>query len=139
MTPRQSVERECELHGHAKMISKCVALLNGEPVADAFLLVIGGPAAGTFLDGREGGHGGYWPRAWALRAFLYAWDSAATPAVLSAIRDDSWRVREAAAKVIARHRLDDGLEVLADLEHDPVGRVRTAALRARRRLTENGS
>lgn len=139
VTPRQSIERECERLGLPEMVSNCIALLNKQPVGDAFLFVVGGPAARTVLDGREGGPGGYWPRAWALRAFLYAWDSAATSTVLRATGDESWRVREAACRVIARHRLDDGLETLTHLEHDPVERVRTAALRARRRLTQTGS
>jgi hypothetical protein len=139
VTPRQSIERECELLGVPHVVSNCIALLKKQPGDDAFLFVIGGPAARTVLDGREGGPGGYWPRAWALRALRYAWDGAATSSVLRATGDESWRVREAACRVIESHQLDEGLETLAALEHDPVERVRTAALRARRRLTETGS
>ena len=59
--------------------------------------------------------------------------------MLGAADDASWRVREAVAKVIARHQLDDGFDAIAHLERDPVERVRTAAGRARRRLSESGS
>ncbi|MDP9164606.1 MAG: HEAT repeat domain-containing protein [Actinomycetota bacterium] len=136
VTPRQSVTSECERVGVAAVVSQCLGLLQRGDVDDAFLFVVGGPAAQPVLDGREGGPDGYWPRVWALRALLYAWDGTAEPAVLEATADVSWRVREAAARVIARYQLDNGLESLAQLQHDPVPRVRTAAMKARRRLIE---
>jgi hypothetical protein len=100
------------------------------------LFVIGGPTARNILEGREGGVGGYWPRVWALRALLYAWDDSAASVVVGAVTDESWRVREMAAKVVARRGLDEGLESMVVLADDPVPRVRAAAQRARVRLTE---
>jgi len=135
VTPRARVERECERVGRAVVVSKCVDILNRRGADSAFLHVIGGPAADTILDGREGGVGGYWPRTWAVRALLYAWQDSAIPAVLAAITDDSWRVREMAAKVVARHQIDSALEAIVQLARDDHPRVSAAAARALQRLT----
>lgn len=88
-------------------------------------------------------HGGasgpdYWLRVWALRGLLWLWEPAATSAVVRALADDAWRVREMAAKVAARHVLDDALPVLLHLRDDPVKRVSAAAERAITRLTAMG-
>ncbi len=56
--------------------------------------------------------------------------------MLNALRDDAWRVREMALKVVARHRLDEALETVATLQEDPVPRVRAAAHRAQVRLAQ---
>ncbi len=136
MTPRQSVDAACARVGVSGVVTLCVAILGGEEVDPAFLLVIGGPGARNVLDGREGGVTGCWPRTWALRALLYAWDEQASAMVLAATTDEHWRVREMAAKVIAKHQLDEGLEAVGHLRADPVPRVRAAAARAQRRLTE---
>lgn len=135
VTPRQSVEGEVERVGLDSVVSQCIAVLVRAEAADGFLLVIGGPGAHTVLDGREGGVAGYWPKAWALRALLYAWQDRAAPAVLDAITDPSWRVRELAARVIGRHRIDAGLDALMSLVGDPIARVRRAGVKAREQLT----
>jgi hypothetical protein len=62
----------------------------------------------------------------AIRGLLWAWDSA----VSIALRDESWRVREMAAKV-ARHLVGDALPAVVELRDDPVPRVRAAAQRER--------
>jgi HEAT repeat protein len=67
---------------------------------------------------------------------LWVWDSSATPSIVEALADEAWRVREMAAKVVARHLVDDALPGLTALDNDPVPRVRAAASRALRRLTE---
>ena len=72
----------------------------------------------------------YWLRVWAARGLLYAWDDQAVGSVAAALDDESWRVREMAAKVAARHGLGDLVTGLAGLRDDPVPRVRTAATRA---------
>ncbi len=61
------------------------------------------------------------------------------PAVMAALGDDEWRVREMAAKVVARHQLGDALLIVADLCNDPNQRVRAAPSRALVHLTENGA
>lgn len=130
MSPRQSVAAECERRGHAAVVSGCVDLLEGREADDALVLALGGPAAQRVLAGKEGGKGGYWPRVWAARGLLHAWADEAAPAIARATTDDAWRVREMAAKVIARHQVDYAFAAVARLRGDPVPRVRAAADRA---------
>jgi HEAT repeat protein len=140
LTPRQSIEAECLRRGKPAVISGCIALLEGRgEVDDALILALGGPAAESVLGGAAGGRDGYWPRVWAARGLLYAWHDRAAPAIIRATADDAWRVREMAAKVIARHRVGDALPAVAGLQTDDVPRVRAAAGRAVLILTASGS
>jgi HEAT repeat protein len=66
---------------------------------------------------------------------LWLWDESATAVVVDALTDDAWRVREMAAKVVARHRVDAALGALLGLREDPVARVRTAAVNGIQKLT----
>lgn len=112
----------------------CIDLLEGHEVEGQVVHALGGPPARWALG--EGASGpDYWLRVWALRGLLWHWDDAATAAVITAMSDESWRVREMAAKVAARHRVDEALEELLRLRHDPRQRVRSAAFRAVERLT----
>ncbi|MFC4070567.1 HEAT repeat domain-containing protein [Actinoplanes subglobosus] len=77
----------------------------------------------------------YWLRVWGLRGLLWVWDDSAAPATIAALHDESWRVREMAAKTIAKHQVGDALPTLADMRGDPVERVRRATDRAIRILT----
>jgi hypothetical protein len=140
-TPQQRIVVECASGGRAALINGCVALLAGRPddVDDRLITVLGGDAAGHVLDGGEGGRSGYWPRVWAARGLLHAWDERAaetgtigeaTEAVLGALGDDAWRVREMAARVVAAHRVGQALDAVAALRDDPIPRVRAAAERA---------
>lgn len=52
-------------------------------------------------------------------------------------KDSAWRVREMAAKVVAKRRIGDALPMVAALRDDPVPRVRRAAERALLRLSES--
>lgn len=72
----------------------------------------------------------YWLRVWGARGLLWSWDPPAVDAVRVALTDEAWRVREMAAKVVARHLVDDVQPNVAELVHDPVPRVRAAASRA---------
>jgi len=130
MTPLQSVTAECERRGRAAVVTGCIGLLEGAETDDGLIIALGGPAAQTVLSGREGGRGGYWPRVWAARGLLPIWADHATPAIIAATMDDAWRVREMAAKVIARHQVGDALAAVVALKDDPVPRVRAAADRA---------
>jgi hypothetical protein len=114
ITPRQSIELECARRGEPAVVDGCLRLLAGQPADDGLVFALGGPAARAVLDGGQP----YWLRVWAMRGLLYAW------------ADESWRVRELAAKVIARRGLGDALTGLAALGDDPVARVRAAAGRA---------
>jgi hypothetical protein len=57
-------------------------------------------------------------------------DAAARAAIIQATSDDAWRVREMAAKVIARHRIGDAFTAVAGPRNDHVPRVRAAVERA---------
>jgi hypothetical protein len=145
-TPKQRIAAECARPGGGPaLIAGCVALLGGRPddVDDRLITVLGGEAAGQVLDGAAGGRSGYWPRVWAARALLHAWadpttdpasatepDARRTAAIIGALADDAWRVREMAAKVVARHRVGGAFNAVAPLRDDPIPRVRAAAHRA---------
>jgi hypothetical protein len=133
MTPRQGVEHECARRGVAAVVSGCVDLLAGEPADDELILALGGPPADWVRTGEPPGPA-YWLRVWAARGLLYAWDDSARPAVLRALGDDAWRVREAALKVVARHQLDEASARVDALLDDPSTRVRAAASRTQRAL-----
>jgi hypothetical protein len=130
MTPKQSILMECDRRDRAECVRNCVAILNGGSVDANFLRVIGGPSAESVLDGRDGGVDGYWPRVWAARGLLHVWDDVATDAVIAATTHDAWRVREMAAKVIARHHVAPAIDAVVTLLDDDNARVRTAARRA---------
>lgn len=137
-TPRQSIEQECNRRGKDAVIVGCARLIAGKDTDPELLMALGGPGAEKFLDG--GPHGDtYWLRVWGTRGLLWLWDDSAFDAVSVALDDDAWRVREMAAKVVARHLLGDALPKVAELRNDPVPRVRAAAARAVTVLTEAGA
>jgi hypothetical protein len=121
------------------VVAGCLDILTGRNVDERLLRILGGPAADQVLDGRAGGTAGYWPRVWAARGLLYAWNDTATASIVQATSDEAWRVREMAAKVTARHRIGDGLGAVIMLRDDPVPRVRAAAARAIAVLTASGA
>jgi HEAT repeat protein len=139
MTPRQSVERECARRGEPEVVAACVVLLAGGDVDRAFVFAIGGPAAESVLGPHPRQDQRYFLRVWAARALLYAWDDSARDAVIGALADEHWRVREMAAKVVAKRKLGDALPAVAGLREDPVPRVRAAAARATVVLTAAGA
>jgi hypothetical protein len=138
MTPQQSIERECARRGRTDVIAGCRALLRSEQVDPDLLVALGGPAARKFLDA-EVRADTYWLRVWGARGLLWAWDDAATPEVILAIRDPAWRVREMGLKVTARHALGDLVTEVASARQDPVPRVSNAADRALAVLTASGA
>jgi HEAT repeat protein len=139
MTPRQSVERECARRGEAEVVAACIGLLAGGDADRAFVFAIGGPAAEPVLGPHPRRDQRYFLRVWAARALLYAWDDSAPGAVLAALADESWRVREMAAKVVAKRQLGEALAAVAGMRDDPVPRVRAAAARAVMILTAAGA
>ena len=133
MTPRQRIESECARRGKDAVVDDCIALLRGSTDLGR-LRSLSAAGAYKFADGKE--HDDiYWFRVWAMRGLLWAWDPRATDFVREALRDDAWRVREMAAKVVARHLVGDAHAEVAACRHDPVERVRMAAERALVRLT----
>lgn len=77
---------------------------------------------------------GYFVRAWALRAMLYAWDESASKTVIDALDDEHWRPREMALKVVAKRLVDGDVDAVARRRDDPVPRVQAAARQALGRL-----
>ena len=126
---------ECARRGTGEVVAGCIGLLGRRDADGALILAIGGPGARSVLDGGQQ----YWLRVWAARALLYAWDDSAREAVMDALADEAWRVREMAAKVVARRLLGEALAIVARLRHDPVGRGRLAAERATAILTAAGA
>lgn len=137
MTPQQSILFECDRRSRAEVVRDCVAILQGQRFDDHFLRVLGGPSAETILDDRAGGVHGYWPRVWAARGLLHVWGEVATETIIGATTDESWRVREMSAKVIARHRVRPAVDAVVLLLDDDNARVRAAAARAFRAVAES--
>ena len=133
-SPRRSIEQECARRGRHEVVAGCIDLLNGGEADDGLVLALGGPPARWILDTQQVGSS-YWPRVWAARGLLWTWDDVALASLVRALADDSWRVREMALKVVARHRVDEALTAVAACQDDPVPRVRSAAARALLRLT----
>jgi hypothetical protein len=107
----------------------------GDDVDDDLILVLGGRHAQALLSSEEDPGQRYWLRVWGARGLLWCWDDSATEALLGALDDDAWRVREMALKVVARHHVEEAIEKVAAREADPVARVRSASHRALVRLT----
>lgn len=136
LTPRQSIELECARRGREAVIDGCIAVLEGsaDGVDDTLIVALGGPPAHRILTGESRADAVTWKRVWATRGLLWAWDERATPALGSALSDQSWRVREMAVKVVRRHLLGEHLSAVAALQTDPVVRVRTVAIDTVERL-----
>jgi HEAT repeat protein len=137
-TPRERIEAESARRGSRAFAAGCVGLLTGSTDDPELLRCLGGPGADKFLDGARHDDT-YWLRVWALRGLLWSWHESATDSVCEALRDESWRVREMAAKVVARHLVAEAFRAVADLREDAVPRVRVVADRALVRLTDAGA
>jgi hypothetical protein len=136
MTPRERIQAECARRGKAAVLADCLALLRGETDL-ALLQSVGGQGAAKYFDGKQHDDT-YWFRVWGLRGLLWSWDDSAAPAVRDATTDEAWRVREMAAKVVARHLVAEAGTAVDRLRDDPVPRVRLAAERAVARLIAAG-
>jgi len=121
------------------VVDGCVRLIAGDEVDAELTVALGGPHAEQVLRGQDGGPDGYWPRVWAVRGLLHVWDDVATTAIIEATTDESWRVREMAAKVVARHGVADAFDFVLALRDDPIARVRSASDRAVSLLTAHGA
>ena len=131
-TPRARVAAAVARDGEPAVVDGCVALLRGSATDASLVATIGGDSVDHVMAGGEGGPDGYWPRTWALRALLYAWDPVAEDVVVEACHDDHWRVREMAVKVIVRCELAsaEAAAAVRSLLHDDNHRVAAAAARA---------
>ncbi|RFA09241.1 hypothetical protein B7R54_08385 [Subtercola boreus] len=118
----EAVARE----GAERVARRATSLLAGRYEGEEFLLVVGGTHAEGIVNGAPAL---YWPEVWGARALLYVWDDAATPTVIGALTNQSWRVREMAARVCAAHGVGTARD-LVKLTTDQNPRVRAAAARA---------
>jgi len=138
LTPQQSIEAECARRGKNAVVTGCIHLIDGDYNDTGLIMALGGPGASRLLDGRSHADD-YWFRVWGIRGLLWAWNDSAIGAVRTALSDESWRVREIAAKAVARHLIGDALPGVVELRDDPVPRVRTAANRAVTLLSNAGA
>jgi hypothetical protein len=137
VSPRERIESECARRGKQAVADDCIALLSGATDPE-LLMSLAGAGADRYFDGKEH-HDLYWFRVWALRGVLWSWDPRAAEQVCRALGDESWRVREMAAKVVARHLVGEAVSAVSALSDDPVPRVRAAGARALTRLTAHGA
>ena len=112
--------------GEDTVVLRALSLLAGNNEGEDFLLYVGGEHARGILDGAPVL---YWPELWGTRALLYVWNDTAVEAVIAALNNQAWRVREMATRVaVARGLAVEA--VLTELLTDDVARVRAAAARA---------
>ncbi|WP_285037615.1 HEAT repeat domain-containing protein [Plantibacter sp. ME-Dv--P-095] len=109
-----------------RVVERCVSLLAGRYEGEDFLRVVGGHHAEGILGGAPAL---YWPELWGTRALLHVWDDSATSAVVAALGNQAWRVREMAARVCAERRVGD-VATIAPLLNDDHARVRAGGARA---------
>lgn len=134
-TPRSRIELLCRRHGAPEVADACVRLIIGRDLDPLMRAVFDDAHTDAWLESEVNA---YWLRVWGVRGLLWNWDERAIPPLHSALSDEAWRVREMAAKVVARHLIDSALPFVVDLRGDPVARVRKAAERAVIRLTTQG-
>jgi hypothetical protein len=139
VSPRQSIEAECARRGRGEVVAGCVRLVSGHDADVSLVLALGGPPARRVIDAGADSDLRYWLRVWGARGLLWTWEASATNAIRGALSDPAWRVREMAAKVVARHLVGDLLPAVAGLRDDPVPRVRAAGARAVAVLTHAGA
>jgi len=134
--PTERVTVAVERWGLGEVIQRCISLLSVRRTADLLgvnlelAMVLGAVTdPGWFARGRPPGHL-YWARVWAARALVYVWDGSGSGAIVSALADEQWRVREMAARVVRARGLAVAVEAVVCLVRDDVPRVRVAAARA---------
>ncbi len=129
------MEGECERIGKAAVVAGCIALLRGRRADPGLILALGGRPARWAAGYDELPGPAYWLRVWAARGLLWAWDESATPAILGALTDEAWRVREMATRVAIRHGLVAALPLVKRMaKHDSTARVRNVSERAVEKL-----
>jgi HEAT repeats len=135
MTPAERIGAACDRWGDDEVVRRCAAQLIAGPAAPTgdlldLATVLGGLRDRDFLAGGRPPGNAYWARVWAARALRYVWADSAAPAVIAALDDEHWRVREMALKVVRDRELADAADRLVELLADDTPRVRAAAARA---------
>ncbi|GLZ00563.1 HEAT repeat domain-containing protein [Actinoplanes sp. NBRC 103695] len=133
-SPRQRVEAEVARRGADALVDGCLAMLTGVAVDVDLLVVLAGPMSPRYLDAPVEQQ--YWLRVWPARGLLWApWRDRTASPIAAALSDEHWRVREMAAKVVVRHRVDEAFDAITAMLDDENPRVRHAAARALRTLS----
>ena len=136
MTPVERVEAAVRRWGDQATVRGCAGLLclapGSAPIGDglALAMVLGGLTDPEWLAAGKPPGNAYWARVWAARALRYVWADSAAPAVVAALDDEHWRVREMAAKVVRDRQLGEAADRLERLLTDDTPRVHAAAVRA---------
>lgn len=135
-TPAARVAELAALLGRDAVVAWSADLLAGRVPHDdpdlPPLTWLGGPST-PWLLGLEGEQlqvNAYWVRVWGARGLLHCYEPTAARDVAAALGDEQWRVREMAAKVVARWEVAEAADGLVPLLDDEVPRVRAAAARA---------
>ncbi|WP_256971543.1 HEAT repeat domain-containing protein [Microbacterium esteraromaticum] len=126
LPPKKRLAAAVERYGEPSVVERSLSLLAGNNEGEDFLLYVGGDHAQGILDGAPVL---YWPELWGARALLYVWNDSAAPAIIDAMNNPAWRVREMSARVVAARELSAASELSALLT-DKVPRVRVAAAKA---------
>jgi hypothetical protein len=130
-----------DLIGAEAIMAWCAGLLlattQSEDPSSPSITWLGGEHAAEELAGGGFDRPGqeYWPRVWAARGLFHVWTpgpaaTVATRAIVAALTDPAWRVREMAAKVTRRWLVGDAADALVPLLADSTPRVRVAAASA---------
>jgi HEAT repeat protein len=133
LAPAARVKELARTAGEGKVTDWAGELLTASVVADdpdyPSIVWLGGAHAQALINNNQldDPTHRYWVRVWAARALLHLWSPAQATAVVSALGDDAWRVREMAAKVARKHEVGEAAEALAALVGDPQPRVRAAS------------
>jgi hypothetical protein len=127
-SPHEKVAAMVRRHGEAWVVAYCAGLLDGEdPRLDEEAFVeLGGAYARYELEHDILDH---WPRAWAARAFLYAWSPDVTASLVRALSDPAWRVAENAMRVMAKREIAEGVDDAVLLRNHELPRVRATVVR----------
>lgn len=114
-----------ETLGYPTLVDWAMRLLSQETLPDAE----NDPDI-TLLGGMEAIEP-YMARVWAGQALLHAWHHKAEDAVVVALDDEDWQVREIAAQLVGHHELASHVNKLVEiLTDDAYPHVRIAAARA---------
>jgi len=89
-------------YGEREFAERCAALLSGGNEDADFLEYLGGRASSGAIDGSWPR---YWQRSWGARALEHYWVEGAAASVLQGLGDESWRVRMVCARVCAIREL----------------------------------
>lgn len=126
LPPQKRIEVAVNKYGEEEVVAGAVSLMRGNNEGEVFLLYVGGEHAQGILDGAPVL---YWPELWGTRTLLYVWDDSAIDAVIDALQNPAWRVREMAARVVAARNIP-ATEELLGLLTDETPRVRIAGAKA---------